>query len=186
MTALDPIEFDPKTFFRKHFALPALPEVVSKIQGLIQSDNASMKQVAELVSGEPALVAQVLKVVNSAYYGLPMEIKDVKSAIVFLGLNEIYRMVLSVSVVNSDSILLYSLMGSCRVLKVVSRTMTFAGNTAPVSIRWFLSTSWCTSPRCQNMSLESWSRRQGVADNPNMYLESKLVTASVKVRLGHR
>ena len=104
MTALDPIEFDPETFFRKHFALPALPEVVSKIQGLIQSDNASMKQVAELVSGEPALVAQVLKVVNSAYYGLPMEIKDVKSAIIFLGLNEIYRMVLSVSVVNTLAI----------------------------------------------------------------------------------
>ncbi len=104
MTKLTPIEIDPKTFFRKHFTLPSLPELTSKIQSMIQSDDADMKKVAELVNGDPALVAQVLKVVNSAYYGLPTEITEVRPAIAFLGLNEIYRMVLSLSVVNTLSI----------------------------------------------------------------------------------
>lgn len=104
MTALAPIEIDPRTFLRGHCALPALPEVVSKIQTLIHDDHADMATVADLISGEPALVAQVLKVVNSAYYGLSREIGNVKFAIAFLGLNEIYRMVLALSVVNTLAI----------------------------------------------------------------------------------
>ncbi len=47
----------------------------------------------ELISDEPALVAQILKVVNSSYYSLPREITELRFAIAFLGLNEIYRMV---------------------------------------------------------------------------------------------
>ena len=104
MTALAPIEIDPKTFLRDHCSLPALPEVVSKIQRLIHDDHADMATVADLISGEPALVAQVLKIVNSAYYGLSREIGNVKFAIAFLGLNEIYRMVLALSVVNTLAI----------------------------------------------------------------------------------
>jgi HD-like signal output (HDOD) protein len=104
MTELAPIEIDPKTFLRQHFTLPALPEVVTQIQSLIQDDNADMTRVAELISGEPALVAQVLKVVNSAYYGLPKEITKVHFAIAFLGLSEIYRMVLSLTVIDTLAI----------------------------------------------------------------------------------
>ncbi len=104
MTELAPIVIDPKTFLREHFSLPALPEVVTKIQQLIQSGDADMGDVADLVKSEPAVVAQVLKVANSAYYGLPREVPDVKFALAFLGFNEIYRMVLSLSVVNTLSI----------------------------------------------------------------------------------
>jgi len=60
-----------------------------------------MEMVTELIKVEPALLAQVLKVVNSAYYGLPGEITNVRVAIAYLGLNEIYRMVLSLSVINT-------------------------------------------------------------------------------------
>ncbi len=104
MAKLAPIEIDPKRFLRRHFTLPALPEVVSQVQSLIQNDNADVAKVAELISGEPALVAQVLKVVNSAYYGLPREVTKVNFAIAFLGLNEVYRMVLSLSVIDALAI----------------------------------------------------------------------------------
>jgi HD-like signal output (HDOD) protein len=104
MTKLDPIEIDPKTFLHEHFTLPALPEVVSKIQNLTLSDKADVEKVSELISGEPALVAQILKVVNSAYYGLPREITKIKFAVSFMGLNETYRMILSLSVVNTLAI----------------------------------------------------------------------------------
>ena len=101
---LEPIEIDPKTFLRQHCTLPALPEVVTHIQEEIHGGDADMHKVAELISGEPALLAQVLKVVNSAYYGLPAEITHVRGAIAYLGLNEIYRMVLSISVINTMEI----------------------------------------------------------------------------------
>jgi HD-like signal output (HDOD) protein len=101
---LAPIEIDPKTFLRQHCTLPALPAVVGQIQNLIHDYNVDMEKVAELVSSDPAILAQVLKIVNSAYYGLPREIGDVRFAIAFLGLNEIYRMVLSLSAINTLAI----------------------------------------------------------------------------------
>ena len=101
---LEPIEIDPKTFLRQHCTLPALPEVVNHIQQEIHGGDADIYTVAELIGGEPALFAQVLKVVNSAYYGLPGEITNVRGAIAYLGLNEVYRMVLSISVINAMDI----------------------------------------------------------------------------------
>jgi HD-like signal output (HDOD) protein len=97
----EPVDIDPKTFLHQHCTLPALPEVVDQIQRQIQGGDADMAKVARLIRGEPALLAQVLKVVNSAYYGLPGEVTNVRVAIAYLGLNEIYRMVLSLSVINA-------------------------------------------------------------------------------------
>jgi len=101
---LAPIEVDPRTFLREHFALPALPAVVTKIQNLIQDDKADTKRLAELISGDPAVLAQVLKIANSAYYGLPKEVTNVQFAIAYLGRNEIYRVVLCLSVINTLTI----------------------------------------------------------------------------------
>jgi HD-like signal output (HDOD) protein len=101
---LAPIEIDPNTFLRQHCTLPALPAVVSEIQSLIHDANVDMKRVAELINSDTAILAQVLKIVNSAYYGLPREVKNVQFAIAFLGLNEVYRMVLSLSVINTLAI----------------------------------------------------------------------------------
>lgn len=101
---LNPIDIDPKTFLRDHCSLPALPEIVYRLQHEIQSQQGSLENVEELISTDPALLGQVLKVANSAYYGLPKEISNVKYAIAFLGLYEIYRMVLSLSVVNTLAI----------------------------------------------------------------------------------
>ena len=101
---LESIQIDPKTFLRQHCTLPSLPEVLNELQRVIYSGNVDVDKVAELISSDPALVAQALKIVNSAYYGLPREIGDVRFAIAFLGLNEIYRMVLSLSVINTLAI----------------------------------------------------------------------------------
>jgi HD-like signal output (HDOD) protein len=103
-TILTPIEIDPDTFFHEHCALPALPEVVNEIQKVVQSQDAHVNKVAYLISDEPALLAQVLKVVNSAFYGFPQEISNVKYAIAFLGFNQIHNMVLSLSVINTIAI----------------------------------------------------------------------------------
>jgi HD-like signal output (HDOD) protein len=98
---LAPIEIDPKTFLRDHCSLPALPAVVGNIQVLVQDHNVDMDEIADVIGTDPAVLAQILKVVNSAYYGLPTEITKVRMAVAFLGLNEVYRIVLSLSVVNN-------------------------------------------------------------------------------------
>jgi HD-like signal output (HDOD) protein len=101
---LENIEIDPKTFLHQHCSLPAMPKVVTEIQQEIHREDADMQKVARMINGEPALMAQIFKVVNSAYYGLPREIGQVQMAIAFLGLNEVYRLVLALSVINTLNI----------------------------------------------------------------------------------
>jgi len=95
------IQIDPKTFLRKHCELPALPEVIFRLQEVLGNKDIDFDEVAELASGDPALVGQVIKVVNSAYYSLPREVSNVKFAIGFIGLNEIHRIMLSFAIVDT-------------------------------------------------------------------------------------
>jgi HD-like signal output (HDOD) protein len=98
---LTPIDIDPRTFLKEHCALPALPEVVTQIQNKIHGGDVDFNEISELLSADPALVAQILKVVNSAYYALPREIVKVQVAIALIGINELSRMVLSLSIINA-------------------------------------------------------------------------------------
>ncbi len=104
MDKLNPIEIDPNTFLSQNSSLPALPRVTTQIQEAMQSDNVDTGSLVNLIQSDPALVAQILKIVNSAYYGFQREIADMKFAVAYLGLNEVHRIVLSLSVINTFSI----------------------------------------------------------------------------------
>lgn len=103
MTNLPPIEIDPKTFLYDHCELPALPEILIKIQQLMSSNEFTANKISNLINTDPSMVAELLKVANSAYYSFSKEIKEVKFAVAYMGINEVYRIVLSFSVVNSLS-----------------------------------------------------------------------------------
>jgi HD-like signal output (HDOD) protein len=104
MKTLPPIEINPKTFLRQHCTLPALPLLIARIQKELQNADTDINKIEKLISSDPSLVAQLLKVVNSGYYSLPREISKIKFAVTFLGLHEVYRMVLSLSVINTINI----------------------------------------------------------------------------------
>ena len=83
MKTISPDEFKVKeeeTFFKNEFKLPPLPSVVLQIQEMIYSENTSIDEISELVSIDPVLVAQILKLVNSAYYGLHTEVLNITPA----------------------------------------------------------------------------------------------------------
>ena len=103
MSNLPAIEIDPKTFLYNHCELPSLPEILLEIQKLMSSNDFTANKIANLINNDTAMTAQVLKVANSAYYSFPKEIKDVKFAVAYMGINDIYRIVLSLSVVNTLS-----------------------------------------------------------------------------------
>jgi HD-like signal output (HDOD) protein len=101
---IEPFEIDQKTFLKQHYTLPALPQVVTQLLAMIHNEVVEIDEIANILSGDPALTAQILKIANSAYYGLRREIVKVPIAVVLLGLNEVYRMVLSLSVINTLAI----------------------------------------------------------------------------------
>lgn len=97
-------EIKPEEIFKDNHSLPPLPEVVIKIQEMIRTNTVDIGKISEMVSSDVALVAHVLKIVNSAYYSLKRDVSNLKFAIAYLGINEVYRMVLSVSVISAFKI----------------------------------------------------------------------------------
>lgn len=67
----------------------------------MQSSEVNIEKVADSIAKDSGLVAEVLKVVNSAYYSLPHHVTNIKFAIAYIGLREMYHIVLSVSVLNT-------------------------------------------------------------------------------------
>lgn len=80
--------------------LPALPAIVAKVISVVNSPDTSAEDAADLIEKDPALTTKILRLANSAFYGMPRSISSVSSAVVILGFNTIKSLVLGASVVN--------------------------------------------------------------------------------------
>jgi putative nucleotidyltransferase with HDIG domain len=78
-------------------SLPILPDIAFEIMGMSENDIRSMKQISDLVSRDPSITAGVLKVANSAFYGLKKNVGSLDSALIILGLREIKNIVFMMS-----------------------------------------------------------------------------------------
>lgn len=81
--------------------LPALPGIVSQVIQETQSADASAQKIEKLLSSDQALASKVLRVVNSAYYGLSGQITSLSQAIMILGMPQVRNLVLSVSAIST-------------------------------------------------------------------------------------
>jgi HD-like signal output (HDOD) protein len=86
-----------KDAVRRISTIATLPEVVAKIVSIVEDPKSSAAQLHKIVSHDPALVTRVLKVVNSAFYGLPGQIGSIERAIVLLGLNAVKNIAVAAS-----------------------------------------------------------------------------------------
>lgn len=83
--------------------LPTLPQVASEAMRLARDPKSSISDMVKLVEGDIALSSKVLRAANSAYYGVPRKVDNVRLAAVILGMDEISNLVTSISVINSFS-----------------------------------------------------------------------------------
>lgn len=75
----------------------SLPEITTKIVQLVEDPKASARDMHEIIKRDPALAAKILKVVNSAFYGLPAQIASLDRAIMMLGLSAVKNIALAAS-----------------------------------------------------------------------------------------
>ena len=80
--------------------IPSLPEVVTKVVNMVNDPNIDADEVGKIMSKDPGMAAKILRLVNSAYYGLPEPVSSLDQAIVILGFKTIRSVALSVSVIN--------------------------------------------------------------------------------------
>ena len=77
--------------------IATLPEVTLKIIELVENPDSTAQDLNKIISHDPALGARILKVVNSAFYGLPGQIGSINRAIVLLGLNAVKNIAIAAS-----------------------------------------------------------------------------------------
>ncbi len=77
--------------------MPTLSPVVHKIIEIANDRTSSAQELTDVIQLDPILTAKVIKMVNSAYFGLPQHIKSLKQAVVMLGVNTVKNVALSSS-----------------------------------------------------------------------------------------
>ncbi len=82
----------------KIHSLPSISGVAPKILGILDDPNSSAEEVQETLRLDPGLTANILKLTNSAYFGLPNKVGSVKQAVVMLGWRKLVKIVLATCV----------------------------------------------------------------------------------------
>ncbi|MCX6645391.1 MAG: HDOD domain-containing protein, partial [bacterium] len=78
--------------------LPTLPDVVFKVNELVNDKNTSSADLERVISRDQAIAAKVLKLVNSSFYGLPRRVDTLSRAIPLLGFSTVRNLVMTVSI----------------------------------------------------------------------------------------
>lgn len=79
-------------------ALPTLPSLYLDIMKEIQSENGSLARIGQIIATDIGMSAKILQLVNSAFFGLPNAMANPAQAAIYLGLDTIRALVLSVHI----------------------------------------------------------------------------------------
>lgn len=82
----------------RNINLPTLPSVMQKLSSLLEDPDAGARDVGQLVSEDVALTAKVLKIANSAFYGLAQRTVSTEQACTILGLRVLRNVVTQAAV----------------------------------------------------------------------------------------
>jgi HD-like signal output (HDOD) protein len=78
--------------------IATLPEITIKIIEIVESPDSTARDLHEVIKNDPALSVKILKVVNSAFYGLPGQVASVDRAIILLGLAAVKNIAIAASI----------------------------------------------------------------------------------------
>ena len=75
--------------------LPSFPAVIHRAIQLIDNPTSSTQDVVEVIQYDQSITVDVLKLCNSAYFGLRRNVHSLREALVMIGFNPLLEMILS-------------------------------------------------------------------------------------------
>ncbi len=97
-----PVATDPAQAVKMALAkigdIATLPEVTARIISVVDDPRSTARDLHNIIKNDPALSTKILKVVNSAFYGLPGQVSEIDRAIVLLGLSAVKNIAISASI----------------------------------------------------------------------------------------
>jgi putative nucleotidyltransferase with HDIG domain len=94
-------------------SFPGMPATAARLIPLLQNPDSSASQIEDLLRYDPGLTANILKLTNSAYFGLPTRVSSVRQAIMLLGWKRLLQltMTMCMSALMKKPLLGYDLSG---------------------------------------------------------------------------
>ena len=74
----------------QNIRLPACPAIFLRLMDILQDEKAEMKDLVKVVSADPALTLEIIRVANSPFYGASRQIKSIGEAAMRLGFRDIW------------------------------------------------------------------------------------------------
>lgn len=78
--------------------LPTLPQVVMRVSNLAADPSTAMSELVRIIHDDPALTTKILRVANSAFYGMSRHVESLNTALLVLGMRELINLVACISV----------------------------------------------------------------------------------------
>ncbi len=93
------MEITPKKLLESDDKIASLPTVFYQILDAVQSPESSFDDIGKLIASDFSLVAQLLKLVNSSFYGFPEKIDSIPHALNIIGTEQLCCLVMASAVV---------------------------------------------------------------------------------------
>jgi HD-like signal output (HDOD) protein/signal transduction histidine kinase len=78
--------------------LPTLPHILVKLIEVCDTEPDTIKEISEVINKDTSLSARLMRLVNSAYYGLPNRVNSIDQVVILLGTNAVKNIAISASV----------------------------------------------------------------------------------------
>ena len=89
------------SIFKQIDSLPSLPATVSRVLAVTADPESCGDDLVNAILPDQAMCAAILKIANSAFFGIPREVATMDKAVNVLGFNEVHNIVLGKAVFNS-------------------------------------------------------------------------------------
>lgn len=89
------------TTFLQSIKFPVMPEVAYALISTLKDESAGVSKVRDLIAKDPALTATLLRMANSALFGLSRQVHTLDAAVTVVGMGQIRARALSICMANA-------------------------------------------------------------------------------------
>lgn len=86
--------------FHSRVRLPSLPTTVVELVESLNSENSDVPGLVDKIGQDQSIVARVMRLANSSFYGFPGGVGSIREAVLMLGFNEVRNLVIATALMN--------------------------------------------------------------------------------------
>lgn len=87
----------PDKILQKVSIFPSMPQAAIKLRALLTKEDVSTEEIERILRHDPGLAANVLRLANSAYFGIPTKVSTLKHAVMLLGVKRFAQIAVTAS-----------------------------------------------------------------------------------------